>query len=109
MKAIKADITIYKTHPPTLHVHAAGLVPTGGWKNGQLVPYIYVHFPADGIWDFDFVADAPDGPAIQVISVVTADYLWHDYPVELKGVRIHAAGNSIEALIERTESVEVTL
>lgn len=106
-KVVNANLTIFRTYPPALNVHAAGLVPTGGWTNGQLVPYVYVTFPPDGIWDFDFVADEPGGIAPQVISLITADYLWHDYPKELKGVRIHSSANSLEALIEEQSTVEI--
>lgn len=93
------ETTIYKTFPPTLGVFAEGVVPTLGYTNGQLIPYVYVHFPQDGIWDFVFVADAPNGPAPEVISPITAAYFWHDYPKDLKGVRIHAAINSMEKSI----------
>ncbi len=107
MTVLNVDLSIYKTFPPTLRIDAVGLVPTGGWKNGQLIPYVYVQFPPDGIWDFEFVADAPDGPATDVISVITADYLWHAYPTELKGVRVHAVTNSKEALIGQQELISI--
>ena len=96
MEVQNVELTIYKMLPPTLNIHADGVVPTLGYKNGRLVPYVYVQFPPDGIWDFDFVADAPDGPAGDVLCPISADYIWHDYPKELKGVRIHATSNSIE-------------
>lgn len=104
------ETTIYKTFPPTLGVFAEGVVPTLGYTNGQLLPYVYVQFPPDGIWDFDFVADAPSGPAAEVISPISASYFWHDYPKKLKGVRVHAAVNSMEKSIgsARERSLEIS-
>lgn len=106
MKVLRANITIYKTKPPVLCIDAAGTVPTGGWTNGRLVPYIYVTFPTDGIWDFDFVADEPAGIVTQVISVISATYVWPDYPAGLKGVRIHSSTNKLEELIGKTVLIE---
>lgn len=96
MEVTDVMLSIFKTHPPTLYIHAEGLVPTPGYTNARLVPYVYVQFPPDGIWDFDFVADKPTGIVQQVISPVAASYMWHDFPAELKGVRIHASHNTIE-------------
>lgn len=107
LKVVNVNLTIFKINPPALNIDATGLVPTGGWTNGKLVPYIYVSFPKDGIWDFDFVADEPQGPVAQVISVVSANYLWHNYPKELKGVRIHSSTNFLEAFIEAQMMIEV--
>ncbi len=107
LRVLKVNTTVYKTHPPTLSIDAVGQVNTGGWKNGRLVPYVYVQFPPDGIWEFDFVADEPAGPVIQVISVISANYLWHDYPKELKGVRIYSSTNKMESWIGKAELVEM--
>jgi hypothetical protein len=96
MEVIDVNLTIYKTNPPILNIRAEGIVPTGGYKNGRLVPYVYVQFPPDGIWDFDFVADSPDGPTTDVLSPINAEYMWPDYPAKLIGVRIHSANNKIE-------------
>jgi hypothetical protein len=34
-------------------------VPSAGWKNLQLIPYLYPIAPPDGIYEFDFVATPP--------------------------------------------------
>jgi len=107
MEVSSVKLTIYKTNPPALHIHAEGVVPTPGYTNAQLVPYVYIQFPPDGIWDFDFVADKPDGPVQQVLSPIFADYVWDGFPAELKGVRIHGACNSVEETIEGSRSAEV--
>jgi len=102
-------LTIYKTNPPTLHILAEGVVPTPGYKNPTLIPYVYVQFPPDGIWDFSFVADQPDGPVQQVLSPICATYNWEGYPEKLKGVRIHSSTNSVEALIDDAAPKTVSL
>jgi hypothetical protein len=81
---------INKSNPPQLVVTAYGNVPTGGWTGPTLEPRVYVAPPADGIWDYDFKATPPAGPATQVITPIEATHTWPDYsPATLKGVRIH--------------------
>ncbi len=97
------DLTIYKTHPPTLAIYAEGIAPTPGYTNPRLEPYVYIHPPTDGIWDFAFVADKPGGIVPTVLCPISTTYYWHNYPKDLKGVRVHASQNSVEAkLNERT-------
>jgi hypothetical protein len=100
LEVIEVNLTIYKTNPATLAIRAEGIVPRLGYRNGQLIPYVYIKFPTDGIWDFDFVADEPDTPSPTVLAPITADYLWPDYPKNLRGVRIHATNNKIEKEIK---------
>jgi hypothetical protein len=108
MKVVDVDLKILKSNPPQLHISAIGLVNSGGWTNPRLEPRIYVQFPPDGIQDFDFVADPPQGPAIQVILPVAASELWENPPLDkLKGVRIHSATNSIVAYLESAKSFAV--
>lgn len=81
----------------SLYVAARGTVSTTGWKNPQLTPRVHVTPPADGIWDFDFVADAPGGIVLDVISDVSADWFGPDQ-AWVRGVRIHAATNYLVVL-----------
>jgi hypothetical protein len=107
MEVTNVALTIFKTKPPILYIFAEGIVPTLGYKNGKLLPYIYIKPPADGIWDFDFVADKPDGIVPQVLAPITADYMWEDFPSDLKGVRIRAAHNQIEAKLSSSDEREL--
>ncbi len=52
-------------------ITASGTVNTGGWTNAELIPR-----PSSscGRSEFDFVAQPPDGPAIQVISDIKSSY-----------------------------------
>ncbi|MDO7887941.1 hypothetical protein [Hymenobacter cheonanensis] len=48
VKVTKVTLTILKTQPPKLAIKATGMAPAGA-THATLTPYIYVHFPLDGI------------------------------------------------------------
>jgi len=103
MEVKKVDLTLLKSQPPRLVINASGLVTTSGWVNGRLEPRFYIQFPADGIQDFDFVADPPEGITLMVILPITAKPVeWDNLPAALKGVRVHAQSNKIEALLDQS-------
>ena len=79
---------------------AEGEVVSEGWTNPRLLPYTFVQSPEDGIWDFDFAADAPDGNVPQVITSIRAEYLMRGVTEGSKGVRVHASANIIECVIK---------
>ena len=91
-------VSINKTNPPMLVVTANGRVDTAGWQHPALSRVEYVHPPADGIQDFGFAADAPDGIVEQVLTPITAS---HETvcPEWVKGARVKSATNAVEALI----------
>lgn len=107
MEVISVDLKIWKSNPSILDINCKGTVPTSGWSNGQLSPYIYIQPPQDGIYDFDFIAEPPKGPALQVISRINANYQWQSFPSDLKGVRVHARNNAVEALLTK-QTIEVS-
>lgn len=90
--------SINKSNPPQLAVNASGSVNSSGWKGGALVPRVYVMQPQDGVQDFDFVAEAPNGIVLWVISAISGDGCIELEPW-IKGVRVHSATNSITALL----------
>lgn len=96
----EVHLAVLESFPPQLRITAAGTVPTGGWSNPALQPHIHIQPPPDGIYDFDFVADPPTGPAPQVISPIQATYTWEAFPEGVKGVRIHASQNAKTALLD---------
>lgn len=100
LEVTEVKLAILESFPPQLRISASGTVPTGGWSSPRLVPYIYIQPPPDGIFDFDFVADPPEGIVTQVISPIDAVYVWKDFPERLRGVRIHASQNSKTILLE---------
>lgn len=102
IEVTKVTLEIQKTNPPTLVINASGKVNTGGWTNGQLIPFVYIVPPQDGIYEFDFVADEPNGISTQVISNIdTAPFSWNDFPNDLNGVKVYASSNSISEPLKK--------
>ena len=91
-------LSILESLPLKLGITAFGTVPTSGWKDAELIPYVYIQPPADGIYDYDFLALQPDEPVSQVITPIVANKV-ELLPDNLKGVRIHASVNSKVALL----------
>jgi hypothetical protein len=81
---------------PMTFLAAAGHVSSSGWSSPELAPRFYIAPPADGIWDFDFVADAPSGMVLPVILPIGASRLI-EIPNWFKGARVHANNGSIVA------------
>ena len=105
MSVASVDISLMKSLPPILVIMSTGFVSTSGWQNGRLEPRFYIDFPADGIQDFDFVADPPEGMTLMVISGIAANPIeWENPPESLKGVRIHSQSNFVEAKIGSAKS-----
>lgn len=100
MSVASVNAALLKSNPLKLVITSCGFVSTSGWKNGRLEPRFYIDFPADGIQDFDFVADPPEGMALMVISGISAKPLeWDNPPPNLTGVRVHSQSNAIEASV----------
>ena len=79
-----------------LLLHANGKVSSSGWRNGRLIPYVYINPPKDGVWDFDFVATVPASLALTVVSPIAAEQLISPAPDWCRGVRVHAGSNMME-------------
>jgi hypothetical protein len=85
--------------PSQLHVTANGEVPTGGWTSPALRRRTYVAAPADSIWEYDFFATPPAGMATQVITPISAEDTWADYPAQsLAGLRVYGEGSGTKEL-----------
>lgn len=90
------DIHIHKTNPLRLHVTATGNAISGSHINARLERRIYIVFPEDGIQEYDFVVNVPNGPSTDDIKNHTVEDRWDNFPNELKGVRVYAKTNKIE-------------
>lgn len=79
-----------------------GKASSSGWKGGVWAPRLYIFPPEDGIQDLDFLATPPTGIALIVILPISADVSLEmvDW---LKGVRVDAARNSMEAIFRDEE------
>lgn len=91
-----------KNEPSKPNVICVGVVPSGGWTSPQLIPYVYLNPPSDGIYDFDIVANAPTPEAAVIIitTPITCNYRLEDVPADLKGVKIHTSSNTMAVLLE---------
>ena len=92
-----ASVTYIKKNPPQLLIKAEGHAATPNWSMPELVARVYIQPPPDGIWDYDFVAKAPTGTTIQVLTPISAELTLDQIPSGMKGVRIHGKSNSKEA------------
>jgi hypothetical protein len=81
-----------------IFVFATGTAPTSGWSGVRLSPRYYVAPPADGIWDFDLLADEPLGIVLEVITPHAASGVFAA-PEWVKVVRIHGGQNSMDAKV----------
>lgn len=93
--AVNCFKTFTEFNPSVLFITADGRVSSSGWTAPRLSPRFYIAPPADGIWDFDFYADAPTGIVLPVLLPVSAS-TFTEAPSWLKGVRVHAQNNAIE-------------
>ena len=84
--------------PSQLVVTANGEVPTGGWSGATLNRRTYVAAPADSIWEYDFFATPPSGMAAQVLSPISAENTWADYPASIVGVRVFGEGSGVKEI-----------
>lgn len=95
---------LYKTNPLTLAILVTGTVSSSGWSGATLIPYVYVMPPADGIYEFDLVAWPPEGTALTVLMPIGTSAEWHDFPPDLKGVRIYSSTNNVEQKLTGEEA-----
>ena len=87
---------INKSAPPQLVVMVGGEVPRGGYTGEHLAPRVYVTPPADGIWDYDFVAIPPQ-IGTTVMTPIQAEHTWPGFPeANLRGVRVHGVGGGVK-------------
>lgn len=102
------QLSVLESFPPQLQITAVGTVPTGGWENAELIPYIHIQPPVDGVYDYDFVAESPAGIVVQVVTPIKASFRLESIPDNLKGVRIHASSNTLVALLNEKNDSETT-
>lgn len=86
-------ISVAKPHK--LIIYAEGQASSSGWTNGALQPHIYVSPPADGVYEFDFVADEPTGIDNPVLTPIDALFVWDKMPDHLEGVKVYAENNDM--------------
>lgn len=84
---------------PYLGLSVSGSANSDGWREPKLVPWRYLEAPEDGIYAFDFVASPPTGNAESRLYPLATHYEWSDFPSDLRGVRVHATNNQMQAML----------
>ena len=84
----------------SLSITVDGMVTTSGWSNPMLVDYNFSNPTADGIFNFEFIAETPVGPVLTVITPIATTFNLNIPPSQINGVKVHAVNNSIEALVD---------
>jgi len=109
MSVKEIKLSILKSDPSKLGIYVIGIVPTSGWQNPELAEHIHVLPPADGIYDFDFIAESPQGPVLQVISPILVSHVWEGDVEKIKGVRIHYSGGEKVEMLDTAETFDIVL
>ncbi|MBD9628011.1 hypothetical protein IB279_34225 [Ensifer sp. ENS06] len=91
-------LIVIPENPPAIAISARGTVPTTGWTRPDLVPWVYIVPPKDGILDLDFVSSQPPGIVAQVVSPISVTKAML-VPAWVVGVRVHSSTNDMEANI----------
>lgn len=104
------DITLLKSKPPSLYVAAIGRAIASGWNKSELSEYVYLTPPADGVQEFDFIAQrpAPGSVVLPVLTPIRAEATLPKVDLPnfwgpgrpLLGVRVRAVSNAKIALFD---------
>lgn len=89
----RAELQTMESYPLQYRLRASGMAPSAGWSLPELRARPLLRPPADGIYDYEFVARPPQGMAAQVLTPIEAAT-----PITLprgaQGVRVHSRTNA---------------
>jgi len=99
------EITSAEAHfstlnPQALHITASAKASSSSHSKPRLVRRIYVAFPNDGIQEYDFFIDVPDGPIIEEFKTHTATHSWIGFTPELKGIKVISKTNKVVVKVQ---------
>jgi hypothetical protein len=100
------SIEIIKSHPPQLQIIAEGTVPSTGFTDAMLDETIYIDPPADGVYEYSFVATPPEEASAPLMTPIRAETLRFPLPNGLKGVSVRSETNITLAMLEVEVEVE---
>ncbi|MEZ5534582.1 MAG: hypothetical protein R3F02_03060 [Thiolinea sp.] len=83
-------------------ISAQATVTSSGWSKLQLMPFVYVRQPDDGVQDYGLVAQQPEGVTMPVMSSLSGDMTilragW------MKGIRVHTDQNALQLMFDSDE------
>ena len=97
-----------RIQPVQLFIHAVGETTTAGWNSGRLIPRMNTLPPADGIQEYDFLGNCPEGGDLQGSGILHATHTM-ELQSWMKGYRIYTdSGNSREILFRPETSKGIT-
>jgi hypothetical protein len=96
----KIELKIWHTNPAALVISCHGKSHSPGWTSARLTPYIYFMPQADGIYEFELVAEPPTGSTSQAERTLTAEFVWPHFPPYLSGIKVYAQDNAVVATIQ---------
>ncbi|MCI0495261.1 hypothetical protein L0Z72_09670 [candidate division KSB1 bacterium] len=96
LKIEKVQFNPVANDPSMLFFTATGVVPSGGWKAPQIIPHVYLDPPPKGIYEFDFIAEAPaqTDEVIKITTKIECNFKMANMPHDLKGVKVYSSSNS---------------
>ncbi len=100
MRVDAADLLVMESYPEKYVITAEGIVRSGGWSAPRLSARRNGALTEDGIYEVDFLAIPPDGPATAVLSPISARQALTSYPANLRGIRVFAETNSQTIIFE---------
>ena len=100
------SIEIIKSHPPQLQIVAEGTVSSTGFTDAMLDETIYIDPPADGVYEYSFVATPPEEAGAPLMTPIRAESLRFPLPNGLKGVSVRSETNITLAMLEAEVEVE---
>ena len=91
------SLSLIKTNPPSVLISVKAENMNSNYSKIRLEPFVYVHPPLNGIWEFDMVGDVPP-ITDQLVTRVGATLDWKA-PKDAKGVKVYGLTNSKTALL----------
>jgi hypothetical protein len=96
---IRSVRVVASLEPLNLQIDVDAMAPTPGFTALTLRPVTYIQRPPDGIYDVTAVGRPPVAIVPAVLDPVRFTYRWTGFPEDLRGVRVHASGNAVEAML----------
>lgn len=87
-------VEVMERQPPIASITVKGTARTGGWKNIELKP-LQTFAPEVGMRSYTLVGTAPDGPATQALTPVTATIQLDPLPADVKTIRVLGETNEV--------------
>ena len=106
----EVSLSILEHDPNVFLIIVTGHVPTTGARNVGIAPHYYTQAPPDGIQEFSFGADAPDGDSFVRLTPVSTAYVMTPSIEGFEGIRVTGSdGHSVEAFVKNADEMPKSL